>query len=63
LGAPVVPKEYAGMYIVWNNEETEIIASGRTFAEARQAAIDAGQTDPLVQKVPRADRLFVGGSA
>lgn len=58
--SPVVPREFAGKYIVWNSDETEIVASGKTLAEARQAALDAGQADPLVQKVPKADRLFVG---
>ena len=59
----VVPKEYAGLYIVWNEDETEIVASGRTIEETRQAAIEAGVRDPLLQKVPRADRLFAGGLA
>ena len=61
--APLVPKKYAGKWIAWNHNHTRIIASARTFGEARSAAQTKGETDPLLDKVPSADVRFVGGAA
>jgi len=58
---PVVPKKYAGQWIAWNHQQTRIIAAGKTFAAAQQAAVNKGETNPLLDKVPRKDILFVGG--
>ena len=59
---PTVPKHYAGQWIAWNRRHTKIIASGRTFAETRERAIAAGESDPWLAKVPKTDVRFVGGS-
>jgi hypothetical protein len=59
---PIVPKEYAGKWIAWDERQTHIIASGRTYDEAYQAAIATGETNPLLAKAPPADVRFVGGS-
>lgn len=59
---PLVPKKYAGQWIAWNHKQTKIVACGRTFAEAKRAADEAGVSDPLLAKVPRADVRFVGGA-
>lgn len=58
---PVVPKEFAGRWIAWDREQTRIVATGRTFAEAKQAADEVGESEPLLAKAPRADVRFVGG--
>lgn len=57
---PGVPKRYAGRWIAWDHEQTRIVASGTTLAEARRKAREAGESDPLLAKVPRADVRFVG---
>lgn len=57
---PRIPKEYAGKWIAWDREQKRIIASGRTFAEVRQAAMELGEPEPLMDKVPAADLRFVG---
>jgi hypothetical protein len=57
---PLVPKRFAGLWIAWDHKQTRIVASARSFAEARQAAIDAGEPKPLLAKAPRADVRFVG---
>ena len=49
--APIVPLEYAGMWIAWNHEGTRIVASGRTVQEVVDAAKAAGEADPIFQKV------------
>ena len=60
-GARIVPKEYSGKWIAWDFNLTRIVASGTTFAEAKQAAQAAGETRPILAKVPRADVRFLGG--
>lgn len=57
---PIVPKKYAGQWIAWDHDHKKIIASGRTFAEVRAAAIASGDPDPIMDKVPSADVRFVG---
>ena len=54
------PVEFAGQWVAWNREQTEIVGHGRTWMEARQAAADAGVSDPVLQKVPRPDVVFIG---
>lgn len=61
--APRVPSEYAGKWIAWDHAHTRIIASGRTFRQARRKALQAGENDPLMDKVPSATERFVGGAA
>lgn len=58
---PVVPREYAGLWIAWNRARTQIVASGRTLDEARSAAEAAGESQPVLAKAPRADARFLGG--
>jgi hypothetical protein len=48
------------MWIAWNSKQTQIIASGKTLAEAHKGALAAGDQDPLLEKVPRADVHFAG---
>ena len=61
LESPVVPQQYGGKWIAWNYERTTILATGRTFAEAKQAAESLGETRPVLAKAPRADVRFLGG--
>lgn len=57
---PIVPLEYAGQWIAWNHERTRIIASGRTIEEVVKAAAEAGESDPMFDKAPKANVRFVG---
>lgn len=59
--APIVPRQFAGQWIAWNRARTAIIASGRTLDDARLAAAAAGESAPILAKVPRADVRFLGG--
>lgn len=56
-----VSKKYAGKWIAWNRRHTKIVASGSEFGRVRQVAIAAGERDPLLAKVPLANRWFIGG--
>jgi len=60
---PTVPKEYAGKWIAWDQQQSRIVASGQTYDEAYQAAIDAGEQKPLLAKAPSAKVRFVGAGA
>ena len=57
---PIVPLEFAGMWIAWNHEGTRIVASGRTIAEVVKAAAAAGEKAPMFDKAPKANVRFVG---
>jgi hypothetical protein len=50
--APVVPLEYAGLWIAWNRDLTRIVASASTFDEAHDAAVAAGEPRPVLGKAP-----------
>ena len=49
---PTVPKKYAGKWIAWDHSMTRIVASGTTTDEVLEAAKKAGETDPILDKVP-----------
>jgi hypothetical protein len=57
---PTVPIEYAGKWIAWDHGVTRIIASGESLSEVVQAAEQAGEIDPVLDKVPRADVHLIG---
>jgi hypothetical protein len=49
---PPVPPEYVGKWIAWDRAETRILASGETFEEVQRAAVAAGESEPVVEKIP-----------
>ena len=40
-------------WIAWDRRQTKIVASGRTFAEAKERAVAAGELDPVMAKAPK----------
>jgi hypothetical protein len=61
-GVPVVPREYGGKWIAWNFEGTRILAAADDLTSAENAARNAGEDRPRLEKVPRADVRIVGGA-
>jgi Family of unknown function (DUF5678) len=61
LPSPTVPRKFAGQWIAWNRARTAIVASGRTFDDARRAAEAAGEAQPILAKAPQVDVRFLGG--
>ena len=57
-----VPREYAGRWIAWNHERTKIVASGRSYQEARNAANALGEPQAYMTKAPDPRARFVGVS-
>lgn len=49
---PEIPIQYAGQWIAWDAERNRIIASGDSYAATRNAARDAGESKPVLQRVP-----------
>lgn len=56
------PAEYAGQWVAWNKERTEIVAHGPDMAEVYKRAIAAGHNDAVLQKVRRPDTIFIGAT-
>jgi hypothetical protein len=56
------PVEYAGKWVAWNSQETEIVGSGVTAKEAYAMATEAGYEDVVLQRVRRIDQVFIGGT-
>jgi hypothetical protein len=54
-----VPREYAGQWVAWNEDCTEILAYGRDMRELRARVMAGGCPRPVLQKVPHGP--FVGG--
>ena len=59
---PAAPFEYAGQWVAWNKEGTEIVAHGRELAAVHDAAIAAGHSDCVLEKVPKANTIFISMS-
>jgi hypothetical protein len=53
LKHPTVPIDYAGKWIAWNHAMTHIVASGNGPSEILEAAKNAGESEPILSKVPR----------
>jgi hypothetical protein len=59
---PVVPHEYGGRWIAWDYAGIRILAVADELADAEQAARQAGEARPRLEKVPRSDVRIVGGA-
>jgi hypothetical protein len=46
--------EFAGLWTVWDREEKRMVGSGHTFEEAKQAAVDAGESSVILARAPSA---------
>ena len=56
------PIEFAGQWIAWNKQRTEIVAHGETMASVHAAAIAAGHPDAILQRVRRPAVSFIGAT-
>jgi hypothetical protein len=57
---PTVPREYAGKWIAWDHDITRIVASGNSLVDVLKSAEEAGEPDPVLDKVPRVDVHLIG---
>lgn len=54
------PVEYAGKWVAWNCQQTEIVAHGSDVASVHRAASAAGHPDAVLQKVRDPKLRFIG---
>lgn len=59
---PIVPLEFAGKWIAWNEDHTKIIASAKGLPEAHRKALVTGEKHFWMSKVP-SSKDFFGGAA
>ena len=57
---PAAPVEYAGEWVAWNKLRSEIVAHGKNLSAVHEAAVAAGHSDAILQKVRRPDTIFIG---
>ena len=56
-----IPAKYAGQVVVWDSvKRNRIVAVGKTYEEAEQAAEDSGLYGVLLQRVPPLGRTLIG---
>jgi len=56
------PVEFAGQWVAWNHERTEIVGHGTDIIDVRAAAIAMGHSDAIFQKVRRPGSVFIGAT-
>jgi hypothetical protein len=56
-----VSEQYGGKWVAWDEDDQHIVATGRTYEEAKQSAITLGVNRPVLEKVPPSDAAFAGG--
>ena len=56
--AEPVPREYAGQWVAWNENCTEILSHGQDLREVRDRGVAGGCARPVLQRIPRG--IFVG---
>ncbi|MEX2118837.1 MAG: hypothetical protein WD847_04435 [Pirellulales bacterium] len=56
------PIEFAGQWVAWNKERTEIVAHGTDMAAVHAAAMNAGYPEAILQRVRRPDVSFIGAT-
>ena len=56
------PVEYAGQWVAWDKSLTRIVAHGADVAAVRQAAITAGHSDAILEKVRRPEFSSIGAA-
>jgi hypothetical protein len=52
--------EYAGRWIAWDRDQTRIVASGDSFAAAKEAASAAGESSVLMARIPAHSAMRFG---
>ena len=53
----LIPAEYAGQWIAWNDDRSEIVANGEDLNDVRQRAVQLGCACPVLQKITLRPRL------
>ena len=57
---PPAPVEFAGQWVAWNKQRTEIVAHGMDWEAVHAAASAAGHPDAILQHVRQPGSRFIG---
>lgn len=57
---PPAPIQYAGQWVAWNRERTEIVAHGDDIGQVHRDALATGHPRAIFQKVRRPGVAFAG---
>lgn len=57
---PDIPREYAGKWVAWNADTTEIVASGDTLTACHEDADKKKIDQPRFEKIPELDVRTIG---
>lgn len=53
-------KKYKGLWVALEDDETTVVASGKTAKEALQGARKKGRTNPILTRMPEELTTYVG---
>lgn len=56
-----VSEKFGDSWIAWDEANIHIVGIGSTANEAKQIALAAGVSDPILEFVPPSDAAFLGG--
>lgn len=54
------PVEFAGQWIAWSKDRTEVVAHGPQLAMVHAEAVALGHPDAILQRVRHPDLSFIG---
>ena len=55
-------ERFAGKWVALKDDHQTVVASGDSLKEAKQAAIAKGYSHPIVTRMPKTLRSFIGAS-
>ena len=53
-------KQYAGQWVALKHDRKTVLAAGKTLRQARLAAAKKGDANPMLTRMPRTIRSFIG---
>jgi hypothetical protein len=56
------PIEFAGQWVAWNKDRTEIVANGVDALEVHKSALEKGHSKAILQKVREPGISFIGAT-
>jgi hypothetical protein len=54
------PKEYAGLWVAWDETRKKVLAHARTIAELDEIVTAMGLEDPIFERVRRLNERLIG---
>lgn len=55
-------KKFQGLWVALKDDETTVIASGKSLEETSEKALKKGYKDPIFMQVPQKPAYFIGNT-